>query len=365
MSIILFLVILAVLIAVHEFGHFITAKLSGIRVDEFAIGFPPKLFSWKSGETRYSLNIIPFGGFVKIYGEDPSETPDTGPDQERSFANKPRPVQALVLSAGVLGNVIFAWLILSIALMIGLPAPADYAGEKLLQDPKVTVLGTLPGSPAEKAGLVPGDVIQSISSGKEILPLPFSVDEVRNFIAGNPDQKLSIEIKRGTESKVISVTAIDNIISDRPGIGVSLGSVGILQASGLAAFYEGAKLTLNSVYQVAKGLLLFLKDALQGAANLSQITGPVGIVNLVGEASEFGFAYLLGFTAFISINLAVINLLPFPALDGGRLLFVGIEAIIRRPINARIQNVANLVGFCLLILLMLIVTYQDILRLIK
>ncbi|MDO8565520.1 MAG: site-2 protease family protein [bacterium] len=241
MSIIIFLIILSALIIVHELGHFGVAKYFGIRVDEFGLGYPPrakKLFSWLG--TDFTLNWLPFGGFVKIFGENPTDL-ETGFPSD-SFQYKNRGIQAAVLVAGVVCNFLFAWLI--------------------------------------------------IASG---------------FTAGLPT------------SNVFELTAM-----------------------------------------TAHGLGAFLLDAIVGQADLSNVIGPVGLVVLVDDVSKLGLQYLLSFTALISLNLSVINLLPLPALDGGRLLFVIIESITRRPIPAKFFNALNATGFALLILLMILVTVHDV-----
>src|SRR5882757_7922376 len=165
MFILFFILILVVLIIVHEFGHFIVAKLFKIRVDEFGIFFPPRLFAIKRGETEYSFNSLPLGGFVKIFGENYDE----GHGNARSFVSKPRYVQAAVIVAGIVFNLIFAWLVLSAGYMAGLPTPVDHQGFGAVQNVEVLVTGVLPGSPAEKAGLVAGDKIQKVQTANDSL----------------------------------------------------------------------------------------------------------------------------------------------------------------------------------------------------
>ncbi len=361
MNILIFLIILFFLVLVHEFGHFIVAKKSGIRVDEFAIGFPPRLWKKKIGETLYSLNLLPIGGFVKIFGENPDQESIEGPDKARSFVHKPRYIQAFVLSAGVIMNILFAWVLFSIAIMIGLPAPSGYAGDKALQNSNVSILEVLPESPAQKAGLMAGDKILAIESEGESLE-KLEVEEVMKFISTHGDKKIITTIKRGEETKEIEATPVRGLLEYRPALGISLGQVGTLKLGFFASIFEAGKITIYMIGAIAIGLFSLLQNLIFGEADLSGIAGPVGIVGLVGDASTLGFAYLLGFTAMISVNLAVLNLLPFPALDGGRLLFVIIESVIRRPIKPVIANTLNFVGFAILILLMIVVTYNDIAR---
>ena len=364
MNILIFLLILFFLVLVHEFGHFIVAKKSGIRVDEFAIGFPPRLWKKKIGETIYSINALPLGGFVKIFGENPDDENTNGPDKARSFVHKGRPIQAFVLVDGVLMNIIFAWFLFSVAIMIGLLAPGGYAGDRKLIDAQVSILQVLKESPAEKAGFLAGDKILSLESGGEKFEKG-GVEDVMEFISTHGDRKITAEVMRGAETKEIQAMPITGILEDssRSALGVSLGEVGILKLSFFEAISEAGKITIYVTGAVAIGLYDLIVTAIFGQADLSGLAGPVGIVGLVGDASNLGFAYLLGFTAMISVNLAVLNLLPFPALDGGRLLFVAIETIIRKRIKPVIANSLNFAGFAILILLMIVVTYNDIVRL--
>lgn len=354
MTIILFFIILAILILAHEFGHFIFAKRAGVRVDEFGIGFPPRLFKWKRGETTYSVNIIPFGGFVKMLGENLNDTAPREEDKGRSLLDKPKRVQAVVLVAGVFFNLVLAWLLISVGFMSGVPtsvssAPAGAA----IRDQSVIILDVQPESPAEEAGLKPGDLII----------VPNSIEEIQNLILGNTDTAIEIRYKRGKEIVSAAVVPRDGIIEGRPAIGIAMDDVGIISLPPHKAIYQGFKMTALLTYATTIGIGKFIFAAVTGAADFSQIAGPIGIIGLVGQASQFGFAYLLSFTAFLSINLAIINMIPFPALDGGRLLFLLIESIKRSPINPKVANIANTIGFALLILLMLIITYNDIIRL--
>jgi regulator of sigma E protease len=361
MSIILFIIILAVLVFVHELGHFLIAKKTGVRVDEFAVGFPPKLFSFRRGETLYSLNAIPFGGYVKIFGEDPNEDSKKGKDSSRSLTNKPKYVQIAVLLGGILFNILFAWLLISVSLMSGYKMPVDTANYPI-SNAKITILSVLENSPAQKAGLTAGDEIVSLSEGGETIITPQEVPDIQKFIS---ESKSSIQLsyERNGEIKTIAVDPALGISGDNRVIGISMSKVGEVHLPFFKAFWEGAKLTYDVVYQTFFSLIDFFGKVFLGKADISQVSGPVGIAGLVGDASHFGFIYLLGFTAFISINLAVINFMPFPALDGGRVFFVIVEAIIRRPVSSKILNSVNAFGFLLLIGLMIFVTYHDIVKL--
>lgn len=362
MSILIFFIILLVLVIVHEFGHFFSAKRFGIRVDEFGFGFPPKLFGKKYGETEYSLNALPFGGFVKIFGEDPNEESLTGPDAGRSLINKPKWKQAVVLFAGVFANFLLAWLLFSFAFMSGFPMSVG-SGIKTesLKDVRLIVVSVIKNSPAEIAGLKSGDKIIKITSGGDRLE-DINPETVKSFIAAHPDKEIEIGYL-GEEDKPQFVKLMPALSDGTPLIGIVMDMVGIAKLPFFKAFWEGISLTAFVTVGIVKGLYTLISEAIMGRGSLSSVTGPVGLVSIVGTAYKFGFAYLLSFTALISLNLAVLNLLPFPALDGGRLFFLLIEKVKGSRINPKIANAANTVGFALLIILMLAVTYHDIVKL--
>ncbi len=363
MSIIIFLIILAILILVHEFGHFIVAKKSGIRVDEFGLGFPPKVFSKKWGSTLYTLNLLPFGGFVKIFGEDPHAEVISEEDKPTSFYYKPKWVQSLVLVAGVTMNIIFAWLLISLGFMIGLPAGNDYSGFGEVRDLKVTITEVRADSPAAKSGLASGDTLLFASSGNTALQESSLTPESLGALIAQSHDQIEILYKRGEETKTAFVTPLTNAETGKPMIGIAMDEIGILKLPVHYAFLEGFRTTGLIMKETAKGLGGFLWDTLRFRSDLSQVSGPVGIAGVVGEANALGFVYLLSLVALISINLAIINLLPFPALDGGRLFFLLIEAVTRRKIPPVFVRWVNFIGFGLLLLLMLVITVHDILKL--
>ncbi|HJL55604.1 MAG: site-2 protease family protein [Candidatus Pacebacteria bacterium] len=369
MSIIIFVIVLVVLILVHEIGHFLAAKKSGIRVDEFGIGFPPKIFSKKIGETRYSLNWIPFGGFVKIFGEDPNEESIRGPDSKRSFVNKKRPVQALVIAMGVIFNILLAVVLFSWGFMAGMPVsdidPLVVNKGYEITNAKLTVINVLPATPADKAGLKAGDEILSVATRSDNVEILDS-ENVSQFISSHKGEDIAFVYERAGEVKLAEIVPEENVVPDEPergAIGTLLGTVGTLKLPIHRALIEGTILTGEMTVLIAVALGGFLLSAFTLSADFSQIAGPVGIVGLVSDAAALGLIALLNFTAIISIHLAIINLFPFPALDGGRLVVILIEAIKRSPIKPKIVNAVNTIGFILLILLMLVVTYSDIVKL--
>lgn len=360
---IIFLLVLTLLVFIHELGHFLAARMFGIRVDEFAIGFPPRIGSWMWGKTRYAINLLPLGGYVRIYGENSEDarTPD-------NMLSKPKWQQVVVLAAGVTFNIILAWLLLSLSLFIGAKASADAMPAAIVKNPILTVVMVAPGSPAEMAGLKSGDEILSITNSKKVLAsTSLSVVGAQEVIAG-AEKNIEVTVKqfkpktgeKEYEVKSIVITPKEGIVAGKKAVGISMDMVATVKAGFFESFYYGARQTYYLTKNVAIGLYTFLGSAIMGNASLEQVSGPVGIAGAVGESAKVGFASLLVIAAVISANLAVLNLAPFPALDGGRIVVVAIEAIIRRELNPKIIQWVNGIGFLLLIALMLVVTAKDI-----
>ena len=363
MDIIIFIVILLVLILSHEFGHFIVAKKAGIRVDEFAFGFKPKIFGIKRGETTYSLNALPIGGYVKIFGENPDEESISGLDSARSFVNKPKYIQALVLIAGVVMNFLVAWLLISVGFMSGLPSSTSAIPKgSVLTNEAVTIMDVAKDSPAEKAGLKTGDKLISFSTVNDTTEIP-STESVQYFIKKHGGEEITVNFNRGTDLKQVKLIPESKTAKDDPKIGISMDVIGTLKLSFIQALWEGLKLSANLFVVTAVGFYTLIHNALIGQGSMAGIAGPVGIVGIVGDAAKFGFIYLLSLTALISVNLVVINLIPFPALDGGRLLFLLIEKIKGSRIKPKVANIINMIGFGILMLLMIVITYRDIVKL--
>lgn len=370
MAILIFVVVLVLLILVHELGHFLVAKKSGIRVDEFGIGFPPKLFGKKYGETEYTVNALPIGGFVRIYGEDYTDEQGNVIDDPRSFVRKSKWTQAAVLVAGVGFNILFAWLLFFFGFMYGMPTAVDEQNISSAKDVRLFVTSVLPESPAALAGLAPNDSIRDVRfeadsvEGDGLTPTPTNVSA---FIGEHANQKIIFDVERKGQVQEVIIEPKAGVLADDPSrvaAGFTMVLGGTISYPPHIAFWEGAKTTVNMLSDITVSLLKFFYQAFTFQADFSQVAGPVGIVGLVGDASALGFAYLITFTAMISLNLAVINILPFPALDGGRLLFVIIESIKGSPIKPSVANNFNRVGFALLILLMIAVTFHDVLKLV-
>ncbi|PJA94538.1 hypothetical protein CO131_00830 [Candidatus Kaiserbacteria bacterium CG_4_9_14_3_um_filter_50_16] len=371
MSIFIFIVVIVSLIVVHEFGHFVAAKLSGMRVDEFGLGYPPRAVTIaKVGGTTYTLNWLPFGGFVKIYGEDSSTDSTCSPQAElwmpNSFSSKTRFAQAMVLVAGIAMNLFFAYVLIASALIIGTPRALGENELATARSTELMVASVLPNTPAALAGLLPGDFIISAKDAVEqwnaVDPQSFSA-----FINANRGNAVTLNVKHDGHLVSIMATPKEGIVATDPfrfALGVEVATVGVVPLSLGEAITEGASLTWGAIQLTAIGLLHFFYSVFTLSANFSQVAGPIGIAGVVGSASAQGFGNLLSIMAIISINLALINLIPIPALDGGRLLFVGIESVIRRPIKPSIAHAINAIGFVFLILLMLVVTAHDIFKIV-
>ncbi len=303
------------------------------------------------------MNLIPFGGYVKIHGEDPDEESTNGPDAARSFVNKPRWKQVIVLVAGVTFNFLFAWILYSVSFLSGVTATHD-GFEKYINNfsnERVMVTYVAPDSPAAKAGFMEGDVIRDATT----------IQQVQDLISNSQGKTIFIEVAREGGNVSITPTPVKGLVEEKYAIGISMQNVGDLRLPFFTAIGEGFHYMLIMIRDTASGLYTFVANIFHGTAHLSDVSGPVGIAGIVGSAAKLGFTYLIMITALISINLGVINLIPFPALDGGRTIFVLIEGLIRRRIPAKFTNAINGIGFALLMLLMIVVTYKDIAKLFR
>lgn len=355
LTIVSFIVILAILILVHEAGHFIAAKKSGMKVEEFGFGFPPRLFGIQKGETLYSINLLPFGGFVKIYGED-----GAGKDDKKSFAAHSVTSRAIVLAAGVFMNLLLAWLLASASLMIGTPQIVDSSSAS--PSAMVEVLEVSPKSPADTAGLSLGDQIISVASSKEMLTVRTPQDLI-NFTAAHRGQYITINIRRDNQEKTLNAQLRSEAPPGQGILGVSLAQVEIVHYPWYQSLWNGAKITINTTGAFVMELGNLIGQAFSGKNVGAYITGPIGIAKLTGQAAHAGIVYVLQLMFLLSLNLFLLNLLPIPALDGGRLLFLAIEKIKGSPVSQKIEQRFHLIGFVVLILLMIIITIKDIIQL--
>lgn len=353
LTIIVFVLILGLLVFVHELGHFVAARKNGVKVEEFGFGFPPRIFGIKRGETIYSLNWIPLGGFVKIKGEAGENQED-----EDSFAHKKIWQRALILASGVFMNFILAAVLLSVGFMIGLPQVINGEnGSARIRDAKVQIVQVLEGTPAAGAELKPGDAILSID-GQEIL----DVTAMQDYLGGKIDVPVKIVFERDNAQFEKEIKPVFLVETGRGGIGVGLLKSGIVSYPWYLALWKGAEAAVYFTGEVVVAFYELIKNLIVTQKVSVDLSGPVGIAVLTGEVARMGFVYLLQFTALLSVNLAVINFLPFPALDGGRILFLVIEKIRRKPVSQKIENLVHNVGFALLMLLILLVTFRDVMK---
>lgn len=355
-TIIIFLLILGVIVFVHELGHFTTAKLFGVKVEEFGLGFPPKIIGRKRGETEYTLNWIPLGGFVKIAGEDGDNREDP-----RSFGAKPVWQRMIILSAGVIMNFLLAVALFSVVFMSGFPTdigdtPADQlpAGAQIY----VQVGEIVAGSPAEKAGLESMDKILKIE-GQEVQ----NIADVQNYTKAHSDQELTLTLERQGQVIEKEVLSRKDYPANEGAMGITLARTAVIHYSWLGSVKEAFLYTSDLtvfIFQYLSGTIVQLVTT---GGTTAQVSGPVGMVSMTQQAAQLGIMVLLNFTALISVNLAIINILPLPALDGGRILFLLIEKVKGKPVSAELEARIHNAGFLLLMLLMVLVTFQDVARL--
>ena len=355
MTLIFIIIFISILILVHEWGHFYAARRLGVRVDEFGIGFPPRLFSTIRRGVRYSFNLFPFGGFVRIFGEH-----GEGEDNRASFAGRSAWQRFLILAAGVGMNLILAWVLFSGASAIGVPRSAGEDGEELVGVP-VSILGTLPGSPAEEAGLKLGDQILEIRAPEVSLRIE-KEEDIQQFVAAYKGEEIILVIRRQGEIREFAVVPRISVPEGEGPLGVALGRVVIERSPWYLAPVAGARTLARSIVAIIAGLAVFFLELFSRGRVPGGVSGPIGILIIAQDSVALGIAYFLQFIGLLSVNLAILNFLPIPALDGGRALFVLIEKIKGSRVNPRVEQIAHGLGFMLLVLLMLLVTYKDIAR---
>jgi len=347
------IIVLSLLVFVHELGHFLTAKRAGIRVDEFGFGFPPRAYSVKRGGTVYSINWIPLGGFVKIKGESGEHASD-----KDSFASKPLHVRALVLSAGVIMNIVLCWVLLSVGYLIGLPQIVDegLSPYARITDSKIQVSTVLEGSPAERAGIKSGDTILKVSG----VPVT-DAQQVRDAALISPGD-VFMSVARDGKNIDFAITPERLAIIGKPGIGVALAKTGLVSYPAHIAPLEGAHATWVLTSDILSAFGGLIRDLFVDRKVSVELSGPVGIAFITADVAKLGFRYILQFTALLSINLAIINIFPIPALDGGRLAFLLVEAVRRKPLGRNIETITHNVGFALLMTLVVVITFRDVVK---
>ena len=380
---IIFILILLVLVLIHEAGHFFAAKISGVKVDEFAFGFPPKLFSIKKGETNYIFNALPLGGYVKIFGENGDDKDSK--NNNRNFSNKNPFIKIFILAAGVVMNFILAYFLISLSVYINKAVPLDnlspqdyqkYLSENKIGDKSFVIEDISKNSPAEKSGLVVGDEIENIFINKNNKDNSSDFDLKKDNLNQNITSVLSRKINESdTDSLVftiknkdgkindIKVSPVENDSLNKKLIGLSISSFIDVKLSAFDSLKIGFEKTINFTSETLKGFGDLFKNLFTKGQISKDVSGPVGLINAVSQAKSLGIEYIILLAAVLSISLGVFNILPFPALDGGRILFVIIETITKRKISEKWQNILNTAGFVFLILLMIMITIQDIMKL--
>ncbi|MGI6364548.1 MAG: RIP metalloprotease RseP [Bacillota bacterium] len=337
MSVLVAIIVFSVIILVHELGHFLAARRVGIEVEEFSIGFGPKLAGFSAAGTQFSIRVIPMGGYVRMLGEE-GEEEEANSDNPASYQNKSPLQRMAVIAAGPAMNFVLALVIF--VLIFGV------IGGVTLNEPRIGAV--LPDMPAEAAGLQAGDEIVRIDSQEMA-----RWTDVQQYIRANPGKTLTFVVSRQGRQLEIVVT---------PRMGEKYSEVGIAPPVGrlsiLASIKEGFIQTFNLTREIFKSLVGIITRRVPA----EDITGPIGIVYFVGQAAKDGLINVLYLAALISVNLGLFNLLPIPALDGSKLVFLGVELIRRRPLDPHKEGLVHLVGFALLISLMLFVMYRDIIR---
>lgn len=352
-TVVIFVGLLLALVLVHEWGHFIAAKKAGCRVEEFGFGFPPRLFSFTWHDTRYSLNLLPIGGFVKIEGED-MQNPHPGPT---SFSSKSAGWRITILSAGVAMNVVLAMVLLMVQGVIGYPTVVTEANQQQLTDHHTYVVEVAAGSPAEAAGIKALDRIVALDTVNDP-----SIDQVQAVTLQNAGKEIAVEIDRQGTKQTLALTPRVNPPAGEGALGISLAATGLEKVPIWEAPWFGIKRTGTMFMAIITQFWEILKKlAAQGNVG-SALTGPIGIAVYTSEAAKLGISYILEFGALISLNLAIINILPFPALDGGRIVFVILEKLRGRRLPVKFEQLTHTVGFVLLIGLMLLITFRDVRR---
>jgi regulator of sigma E protease len=360
MTIVVFILILALLVLVHEFGHFIAAKKNGVKVEEFGFGFPPRLFGVKRGETLYSINALPIGGFVKLYGEEYHEIENSKLEARSSkmdakaFVSKHPFQKAIIIVAGVVGNFLLGWILISFLFTQGIPTPIN----------KVLVEKILPSSPAVAAGIQERDLIYKIIVDKSEYSISSSTDLI-NYTKKYAGKKITLFIERSNKQYVFKITPRINPPPGEGPLGIVITSFMEKKYPWYQAPFYGLVEAFNITQKIASELIKTLSQIVTFQKTSVEVAGPVGIARYTGQAIKFGKNAVLELIALLSLNLAIINILPFPALDGGRLVFVVYEWITKRKVNHKVEQFTNLIGIVILLSFAALITVHDIVKLMK
>lgn len=349
---------LVALMIIHELGHFVFAKKFGVEVEEFGLGLPPRIIGKKIGGTVYSLNLLPIGAFVKIKGED-GENND--PD---SFSQKPIWQRAIILFAGVASFWVVSFIIFSILFFVGVPTAIhdeideDFSG-RVIGSPRIMLVEIREDSPAEKAGLKMGDRITFLEK-EDDRKEPEKVGEFKDFVNSYKGEEIVLGVQRGSDLFDVSLVPRVSPPQGEGSLGVALTRVGVLSYPWYESPLRALETCVITTYSIIEGLSTVFLRLVRGEPTEASVMGPVGIGGMISDQFDLGMNYFLQFIAIISLYLALFNFLPIPALDGGRLLFLGIEKVKGSSINKKIEQSVNGIFFLLLIGLMILVTVSDI-----
>lgn len=358
-TVVAFVVILSVLVLIHELGHFLVAKKLGIKVEEFGFGFPPRLFGIRRGETLYSINLLPVGGFVKLYGEDDAgggsikkaQDQSKLKDIKRAFYARPIWQRFAVVVAGVVMNFVLAVVLISYLFTVqGVALPTQ----------QIHITEILPGSPAAKAGLKVDDILLSVNSQK--------ITETKDFInviKKDEGQQVALRVIRNGAEFSVNITPRKTFPKGEGPMGVGISNIEIKKYPWYQAPFFGTLEALKFSWLIVAGLGQMVFDLVFRFHKPEGVAGPVGVAQLTGQAVSYGLNATLWFAALLSINLAVLNVLPIPALDGGRLFFIIVEAVTRRKVNAKYESYAHATGLVVLLGLMALITLFDIIRVVS
>lgn len=339
------IVILGLLIVAHEYGHFISARLVGVRVEKFSIGFGPKLLSKKSGDTEYIISAIPLGGFVKFYGD--TDDGEELENEEDAFLNQAVWKRLIIVSAGPVFNIILAVMLAAAAALYGLPE-----GSRVIDQ-------VIDDTPAQSAGMLEGDRIDAIDG-----VIIETWRQVQDAIRKSPEKSLDFDITRGSELLTISIVPAEYTAKGIDGKDVTIGRIGVIPRQIVKSYplHEAAFKGVEWTWGVVKLTVWAVSKLITREIPADQIAGPVGIMQMAGQAAKTGLANLALFIAMISVNLGILNLLPIPVLDGGHLLFFSIEAVAGKPVKLKYQEMAQQIGIFMLISLMALAFYNDFAR---
>jgi len=348
--VIAFLALIALMV-IHEFGHFIIAKKFGVHVEEFGIGYPPRIFGKKFGQTLYSINWIPLGAFVRIKGED-GQQPNGGLEDVKSFANLKIWKRVLIVVGGVVAFWIAAIIIFSVVFAIGTDLPVGDQDVQDLANAKVVVTAIAQNSPAQKAGLKVGDVLLQFKK----------VADFQSFTKTNADKQVNLEVNRAGKTINLSLTPRSNPPQGQGSVGIALQRTATLieKSAWYKAPVRGAVYTWNATVDAVKGLYLMFSNLFsgKGAPQGAEFAGPIGITVFLANAASYGIGFFLYFIGMICIFVAIFNLLPIPALDGGKLIFLLLEKIKGKPVSPKVEQSITAVFFTILICLSLFVTVR-------